>query len=184
MKTVAKITLIGCLMVGWSSANLATAADATSIDYGTVQSVSTVKTEGTAAGGAMAGGIAGAVIGGRHHRGLRVVTGAVIGGSIQKHHTAGTMARYSVLLMNGTVVIVDTEQEDMRVDDCVAVEQGKYANIRRVSSVNCEATQQQIQQHHVDAANSCQLAKDELNQAETDDQLNMAVTKVRTLCED
>ena len=38
--------------------------------------------------------------------------------------------------------------------------------------------------HHVAAADNCQKAKDELNTANTDDEIEMAVIKVRTLCED
>ncbi len=38
--------------------------------------------------------------------------------------------------------------------------------------------------HHVQAASNCQLAKDELNQAKTQKAVEIAVTKVRTLCED
>ena len=69
-----------------------------------------------------------------------------------------------------------------RCVSCVVVEQGQYTNVRRVSSINCHLTQQP--EHHVEAANDCQLAKDELNKAKTDDEIEMAVVKVRTLCED
>ena len=68
------------------------------------------------------------------------------------------------------------------VGDCVVVEQGQYTNVRRVSSINCHLDQQP--DHHVSAADNCQLAKDELNNAKTNDDIEQAVIKVWTLCED
>jgi hypothetical protein len=115
---------------------------------------------------------------------LGAVAGGLLGGAIQKHTTEGTLIQYSIKLVNGEIAVVDTEQEDMRIGDCVVVEQGKYANIRRVSEVNCQAPQPQPQQHHVDVANNCQQAKDELSNATTNDAVEIAVTKVRALCED
>jgi hypothetical protein len=54
--------------------------------------------------------------------------------------------------------------------------------VRRVSSINCYRDQQP--KHHVEAANNCQKAKDELNNANSNDEIEQAVIKVRTLCED
>jgi len=86
--------------------------------------------------------------------------------------------------LDGGVVAVDTEQEDMVVGDCVVVEKGQYVNIRRVSSINCKPEYQQNPEHHKSAASNCQVAKDELNNANTDETIEQAVIKVRTLCED
>ena len=135
------------------------------------------------ASGGTVGGVAGAILA-DGHPGLGAVAGGLLGGAIQKHHTQGTLIRYSIKLVNGEIVIVDTEQEDMRVGDCAVVEQGQHANIRRVSDVNCQAPQAQPQPHHVDAANNCQKAKDELSSAKTNDAVEIAVKKVRALCED
>jgi hypothetical protein len=90
--------------------------------------------------------------------------------------------QYTIKLNGGGAVVVDTEQEDMVVGDCVVVERGQYTNIRRVSSINCQISQEP--EHHVTAANNCQKAKDELNNAKTNDAVEQAVIKVRTLCED
>jgi hypothetical protein len=90
--------------------------------------------------------------------------------------------QYTIKLNSGGAVVVDTEQEDMVVGDCVVVERGQYTNIRRVSSIYCQISQEP--EHHVTAANNCQKAKDELNNAKTNDAVEQAVIKVRTLCED
>ena len=107
-----------------------------------------------------------------------VASTMVLGGSVVLAQQAGQ----SVMLQYGTVEGVNSDQNDLIVGDCVVVEQGQYTNVRRVSSINCY--QDQKPAHHVEAANNCQLAKDELNSAKTDEEIESAVIKVRTLCED
>ena len=132
---------------------------------------------------------------------LIVAATFLLGGSQLFAQSAGS----SVSLQYGTVKAVETVQAqsrhargavlggiggavlahghpDMVVGDCVVVEQGQYANIRRVSSINCQVKQQP--EHHVSAANNCQKAKDELNMAKDKAAVENAVIKVRTLCED
>ena len=106
----------------------------------------------------------------------------LLGGGIEKHHTAGTLDQYTVRLMTGATLVVNSDQNDLIVGDCVVVEQSQYTNVRRGSSINCHLTQQP--DHHVSAANNCQPAKDELNSAKTNEEIELAVIKVRTLCED
>jgi outer membrane lipoprotein SlyB len=159
------------------------AAQAVTINYGIVTSVSTVQKDARHAGGAVTGGLVGALIGPRRHRGARIVAGAAVGAAVQGASTSGTLQQYSVELVNGGTSIVSTEQTDIRTGDCVAVEQGQYSNIRRVGTVNCDGTgPNQPPQHHVAISESCDKAKTELANAETDDTVNLAVTKVRVLC--
>lgn len=79
------------------------------------------------------------------------------------------------------MVVIDTEQTDIVASDCVVVEQGQYANIRRVSSINYAVDQQP--EHHKTAADNYQKAKNELADAKTDQAVENAIIKVRTLCE-
>jgi len=136
------------------------------------------------AGGALAGGLIGGLIGPRRHRGLRVVAGAGIGSAIQGSATSGVLQQYSVTLVSGGQSIISTEQTDIRTGDCVSVEQGEQANIRRVSSFHCETKNTETAEHHQSGADNCQQAKDELNQADTDNAITNAAKKVRVLCED
>jgi outer membrane lipoprotein SlyB len=158
-------------------------AQSVTIQYGTVESVVTVDKGSKHAGGALAGGVIGAMIGPRRHRGLRAVAGAGIGAAVQGSATSGTQQQYSVNLKNGGTTIINTEQNDIRTGDCVSIEQGSYANIRRVSSVHCE-TKTQVPQHHTSASNDCEKAKHELSGAKTDDAVTLAAKKIRILCED
>jgi len=160
------------------------AGEAVKLEYGTVEGVQAVQAQGERAGGTMLGGLAGAAIA-DDHRGLGAIAGGLLGGGIQKHQTSkDTLQQYTVKFVDGGVVVIDTEQADMVAGDCVIVEKGQYANIRRVSDINCKPEYQQKPEHHKTAASNCQKAKDELNNANTDDAIEQAVIKVRTLCED
>lgn len=158
------------------------AGSSVSLQYGTVAAVEQVNAAPRHARGALFGGIAGAVIA-NDHPGLGAVAGGLIGGSIEGHRTGKqVLQQYSVALNGGGALVIDTEQHDIVVGDCVMVEQGQYANIRRVSNINCHHDQKPA--HHVEIAKSCQKAKDELNNAKTSEAVENAVIKVRTLCED
>ena len=113
-----------------------------------------------------------------------MVAGAGIGSAIQGSATSGVLQQYSVTLVSGGQSIISTEQTDIRTGDCVSVEQGEQANIRRVSSFHCETKNTETAEHHQSGADNCQQAKDELNQADTDNAITNAAKKVRVLCED
>lgn len=178
-----KITLliIGAVMTCFLITNLY--AQSVTIQYGTVEHVQTVKKDAKHAGGALAGGVIGAMVGPRRHRGIRALAGAGIGAAVQGAATSGTQQQYTVSLVSGGTSIINTEQQDIRPGDCVSVEQGSYANIRRVSSVHCE-TKTQTPQHHKSISSDCEKAKHELTNAETDEAVTVAAKKVRILCED
>jgi outer membrane lipoprotein SlyB len=184
MKALIQIITICGLSLLSSVAFAQRAGDAVKLDYGTVKAIQTVQAQGTRGAGTMLGGLAGAAIA-DDHRGLGAIAGGLLGGGLQKHQTSkNTLQQYTVTLVSGGTLVIDTEQEDMIVGDCVVVEKGQYANIRRVSGINCQQKYQQNPEHHKTAASSCQKAKDELNNAGTDDAIEQAVIKVRTLCED
>ena len=84
-----------------------------------------------------------------------------------------------------SAVQISTEQTDIREGDCVQVEQGQNANIRRTGSAHCESTASTDNppDHHQQGADQCDAAKQELTDADTDDEVDRAVTKVRTLCD-
>ena len=183
-KLSSRLTIAVLVLLFVASANtlVQSAGSSVSLQYGTVSSVEEVKAAPKHARGALFGGIAGAVLA-NGHPGLSAVAGGLIGGSIEGHHTGKkVLQQYSVALNGGGALVIDTEQHDMVVGDCVVVEQGQYANIRRVSNINCHLDQKPA--HHVEIAASCQKAKDELNNAKTSDAVEIAVIKVRTLCED
>ena len=114
-----------------------------------------------------------------------MVAGAGIGAAVQGSATGGTVQQYSVKLNSGGQTIISTELQDIRTGDCVSIEQGESANIRRVSSYHCETKNTtSVPEHHESAASNCGIAKTELAKAETDDAITNAAKKVRILCED
>lgn len=158
-------------------------AQSVTIQYGEVVSSITVNKDASYAGGALAGGLIGAMVGPRRHRGLRAVAGAGIGAGIQGSATSGTQQQYTVNLKSGGTTIINTEQLEIRIGDCVSIEQGAHDNIRRVSSMHCE-TATQVPAHHASASSDCETAKNMLVAAETDEDIVLAAKKVRILCED
>jgi outer membrane lipoprotein SlyB len=181
MRTIYILLVVSTMVLGGSVAHAQQAGQSVVLQYGTVEGVKTVQNDGKRAAGTAVGGLAGGLIA-KDHRGLGMIAGGLIGGGIEKHHTAGTLDQYTVRLKTGATLVVNSDQNDLIVGDCVVVEQGQYTNVRRVSSINCHLNQKP--EHHVSAANNCQLAKDELNSAKTDKEIESAVIKVRTLCED
>jgi len=176
------LELVGLFL---SSNSFSFAAAAVSINYGIVKGVQTVTEKSKHAGGALIGGVMGAMIGPRRHRGIRALAGAGIGAAVQGSATGGTLQQYNVQLMSGGTTIISTEQTEIREGDCVTIEQGEHANIRRVSDIHCETKQpSSTPKHHTTAANNCQKAKTELANAKTDEEVTIAANKIRILCED
>jgi hypothetical protein len=176
------VTLTCLVMLGFNISSQA--ATAVTVNYGVVDSVGTTTKDSKHAGGVLAGGLIGGLIGPRRHRGLRVIAGAGIGAAVQGSATSGVLQQYTVNLVSGGQSIISTEQTDIRTGDCVSIEQGDHANIRRVSSYHCETNNKKTAEHHQTGADNCQLAKNELTKAETDQAITNAAKKVRILCED
>ena len=183
-----KLFLLSGLVVSmWSLSIFAqTAGTAVSIRYGVVKDAQTVGKERRHAGGAVVGGVMGAILSGPRRRPLKIIGSAAAGAAIQSAATSGQLQQYTVNLMDGGVVKVSTEQQEIRIGDCVAVELGQHANIRRVSTFHCETKVKMVSPppHHQSAADNCLKAKNELASAKTDDEVNNAIKKVRILCED
>ena len=114
--------------------------------------------------------------------------GALIGGALGASNRQ--MGRvYSVQVGDGTVIQIVTEQTEIRVDDCVVVEEAAgRANIRRTAQAACGAGSQavmadaDIQAELQEEAAECSAAKDALVAAETDEQIDRAVRKIQILC--
>ena len=128
------------------------AASAVSINYGVVEGVQTVQHKGQHAGGVIAGGMLGAIVAGPRRRALKIGASAAAGAAVQGAVTSGTSLQYRVRLIGGGESIVITEQREIRQGDCVSVEQGSHANIRRVSNYHCEQVTQTRPRHTTNQA--------------------------------
>lgn len=136
------------------------------------------------------GGVIGAATSGHKHRAKHAAEGAIAGALITavlegKHEAF----QYTVNYEDGGATKVVTETKGIVEGDCVIVELGQTANIRRVSSVYCEdGGHEALAEYDVHAeaheeAAECHLAKEMAMKAETEEEINVALKKVRVFCE-
>ena len=169
---------------------------AMNVQYGVVQRVEEVKAESNTAGGAALGGLAGLALaagtgGSRNQQLAGAAGGALLGGLVANQRAANQrLMQHTIRLNNGASVAVVTDHHNIAVGDCVAVEQGRHANIRRVSSVMCNdladtsrPAYTSTHQANVREAEECEQAKREVLDAQTEDAIRLAHMRMRALCE-
>ena len=161
-----------------------------SINYGVVEHVEKKKVDSKAMGGAVFGGILGAATSGHHHRGKNAAIGAIGGGLLTKILEGNRDAwSYRINMVSGGEKQIITEQSGVRIGDCVSVEEGRLTNIRRVPSVHCEHRTHEAMQDHMVNANSqesaaeCHVAKEMALRADTEEEMDIALKKVRVFCD-
>jgi len=187
------LVFVGCLAWPDSSAFAQRAGQSATVRTGTVTAMKSVDlNDGNAIGGALVGGAFGAAQTkskkGSSRKSRNAAIGAVLGGA-----AAASSRRpgrvYTVTTNEGTAVQIATEQTEVRVDDCVYVEEaGGTANIRRAPATACEpATRDVLSDPAIveelqEEANECAAAKQELVDADSDQAIDRAVRKVQLLC--
>ena len=189
----AVMIIAACAMVSVTSALAQRAGQMATIRYGTVVGMQTVDLNNAdAAKGALVGGAFGAALtkssksSSRRRRNAAI--GAVVGGAAGAANRQ-TGRRYSVRTNEGTVIQIVTEQTEIRVDDCVIIEEaGGSANIRRAALSACDVASQSVMNDPdvraelQEEAAECVAAKEGLINAETDEQMEFAVRKIQILC--
>lgn len=156
------------------------------IQYGIVEDVEVVGLHTQAGEGAIIGGLAG--LAASHHPDLGdVVVGAAAGALLTRAVERKRAKQVVVDLVDGREVkVVVGEDAAVSRGDCVAVEDGRTANVRRVSPVLCEdnatAHRADYAPHAISAADACHAAKVELLNTSTEAAFDQAERKVRVLC--
>jgi len=172
------------------------------VQYGRITNVQTTTVDNSTSQnvGTLVGGAVGLVSGSGQsgsNRALRGLGGAAAGRGV------GTMAgrsqafEYTVLVDGMTTVRVVSDQAGKRVGDCVAVEQGQFANIRLVPDSRCAGRTQPAPAKaapakaapapapaaaDVQQASACEQAKAQLLAANTDEEFDRAERRMRLLC--
>jgi len=161
----------------------------TSIQFGTVRQVDEVPLQSDAAAGAVIGGTIGLVASGGSRTAPRnAILGAAVGAAATTVAQGNrTGIAYTVAMLDGSTIRIISDQSEIRVGDCVAIERvGQTNNIRRESSAYCAPQNQQalaaVQQWTEAAAARCEAAKEELVQATTPEAVDTATRKVHLLC--
>ena len=118
------------------------------------------------------------------------IVGAAAGGAIAgaaQGNQRGML--YEVSLGGSGTIQVVSDQREIRTGDCVAVERaGDTANVRRVSAAYCEKANEAAVKTVADSARKeaeeCAAAKQQLVDATTTQEADLAGRKLALLCDD
>ena len=175
----------------WSLAQRA--GQSVSVQYGVVTAGHQVELHSNAVpAGAMVGGTLGLISasGKRSSKKARnTLVGAAAGGLLAgaaRGDRQGMVFEVQLTGNAGAVQIV-TDQREVRLGDCVAVERaGETANIRRVSDAFCQSSNQPavaaVAEQTAQDARECHAAKQAVVDAKTGEDAELAGVKVRLLC--
>lgn len=161
------------------------------VNFGTVRSAERVTLDSNAAQGALVGGTLGLARSegsSRNRRVANTIVGAAVGGAVTAAAEGSREGMsYTVAMLDGSTIRIVTDQREIRMGDCVAIERvGQTANIRRVGDGYCDVANRAAVNLVVSAAQSeavaCQRAKQELADATTNDEADLAIRKVELLC--
>ena len=160
------------------------------VQYGVIENIQQVQMDASYGKDSIIGGALGLLAASSGSTGTQVA-GAAVGaglGALVAKETAGTGQRYTIQLVSGGDIAIVTEQQDMVVGDCVSVEQGKHANLRRVSSAMCSTDPSHPAYDAMHAstkseAAECHEIKQQLVNAKTGQETDIAYKKMRALCE-
>ena len=195
-RIVVVATLVPALFVGSAlvPASAQRAGQSVTIQYGIVTGARQVDLKsGAVPGGALVGGALGIASAGGKSSGKKArnaiigsVAGAAIAGAAQGSQQG---MLYEVSVGPGGVVQVVTDQREIRPGDCVAVEKaGDTANLRRMSMSYCDqANQAAVKAVAPEArkdAEECVAAKQQLVDATTVEEADLAGRKIALLCND
>jgi outer membrane lipoprotein SlyB len=167
------------------------AGQSTTVQFGVVRNADPVTLDSNAAAGALVGGKIGlARAQGRRGRSSaqNMIVGAGAGGALGSATDQNRRGvSYTVDMADGSTVRVVSDQREIRVGDCVAVERVRStANIRRAPEQACDTQNaravQAVQASARNEAAKCAAAKDELVRASTADEAELAERKIELLC--
>lgn len=161
------------------------------LQHGIVQSTQVVQLDSEAAKGALLCGAVGlwSANGKKKSKKWRNTLAGAAAGGVLKAHSEGDRRgmEYVVATTSGTTIRIISDQSEIRVGDCVTIEQtGKTANIRREPEAVCQPDSQKVvQQLHeefAEKASECMAAKQQLLDAKTDQEVDTALRKMKILC--
>jgi outer membrane lipoprotein SlyB len=174
------------------------AADAqVRVQYGritNVQAATVTDTSSRAVGTLVGGGIGLATGSGQSssNRALRTLGGAAAGRGVGTLAGRSQAFEYTVLVDGTTTIRIVSDQAGKRIGDCVAVEQGQFANIRLVADSRCAPRAQPTAAKaapppapvaaDAQQAGACEQAKQQVLAATTDEEFDIAERRMRLLC--
>ncbi len=187
MKHLTFLTMLLCIVISLPSLAQVSGQNAT-VKVGIVQQAQPVTLQSTGAGkGLVVGGALGAASGNSSKKRWRngIIGGAAGAALASSGQSAGM--QYTVKVADGSSIIIVSDQTEIQLGDCVTVEQaGNLANIRRQDPVACRADAAEavteIQDELIEDANECAIVKQQIVEAKTQEEIEVAVAKARILC--
>jgi outer membrane lipoprotein SlyB len=182
------LTVVGCASTDPITGS--TRNEVINVQYGRVENVEQVAMTPDYGAGSLIGGALGLLATSRHSAESQVagaVGGAGLGALIAKE-TAGSGDKYTVRLVNNSTIDIVTESQGIQLGDCVSVEQGEHANIRRVAPVMCTTSASDpaypaMHAKAVSKSQECAEVKRELLAAKTEEATDIAYKKMQAFCE-
>lgn len=163
------------------------------ITTGIVTNAQHVKQQSDAGTGALVGGALGLLTGVGKSSSKKVrntLLGAAGGGAVATVAQGDRNAvAYTVSTGDGSSIRVITDQTEIRIGDCVIVEEtGSTANVRRMTPTACESAsakaREELHGSFQQEAAECHSAKQQLVNAKTADEVDLARRKMEILCSD
>jgi outer membrane lipoprotein SlyB len=162
------------------------------ISYGTVESVTPVQVSPTGeVAGSVMGGLLGLALTAGHSGGSMLLgaAGGALAGGLLGHTMQGSdrADQFLIRRVDGSTLEVTTEQRDLEVGDCVAIEQGRHTSLRRTAEQYCQpgrgvAADSRVALEAQHDAQVCHEAKEELVQAQGDAAIKAGAARVQALC--
>ena len=192
MHSIFTALLIGTTLIGSMETLAQRRGDSASITIGIVERAQQVQFDAQAGRGALLGGAAGWALARNQSsagQALGAAAGAGLGAAARNRNQGGTGMQYTVRTSQGSAVTVVTDQTQVRVGDCVSVEQtGNVANIRRVDDALCQPASPQVIEQTRPAlqaeADRCEQAKERLFAATTAEEVEVARQVMDIMCND
>ena len=191
-----RIIAVGCVVLGLASAPFALAqksGQSAKITVGKVEQAQQVQLQSEAPKGALVGGALGwAATRNKSSRKQAggALLGATAGGAVSSSSQGSRSGmQYVVRTGEGSAITVITDQTQIKVGDCVTVEEtSKGTNVRRGDPSMCApeaaAAVAELEQEFQEEAQECDMAKQELLKASTTEQVDVAQRKMQILCND
>jgi outer membrane lipoprotein SlyB len=193
IKTQAITAVSLSLLLGIAPAFAQKVGQSVKISTGIVQNVQSVKLQSEAGTGALIGGALGLLTAGgksSSKKARNTIIGAGTGAAVTSvaQGSRNGMA-YTILTNDGNSIRVITDQAGIIKGDCVAVEEtGSTTNVRRMTPTACDPAsaraREELKGSFQMEATECHNAKQQLVDAKTADQVDLARRKMEILCSD
>jgi len=191
-----RVALVASLFMAFvGTASAQRSGQSMSIQTGVVIAAQAVNLQSAVGRGAAIGGVVGLAATSSNRSTSRRLRNTAIGagtGALIARGAQGNLdgMQYTVETGPGSQIVVVTDQTEIRVGDCVTVEQGSSgtANVRRANEALCEAAfssglDEEMNTYLQYEADMCQQAKQRLMETDTDEAFETALRRVNVLCD-